>query len=181
MATLMEQWVEKFRVYRSQKLPWLGTFFLRCHITANVMTIFSFLAGLGTVYFLFQNHLYFILFGLLHLILDGIDGVIARASAASTFGKYLDHASDQLIGVLLILKIAVVTQDYFVYIIAGLIFLGQLFYALSRFTAPAHFPRSIILIVLVFQQVTLAFLVAGVIGVYTLALQLRWVLRRKSL
>ncbi|MBS3170068.1 CDP-alcohol phosphatidyltransferase family protein [Candidatus Woesearchaeota archaeon] len=162
MATFMEQWVEKFRVYRSQKLPWLGTFFLRCRISANVMTIFSFLAGLGTVYFLLQNHFYFILFSLLHLILDGIDGVIARASTASTFGKYLDHASDQLIGVLLILKIAVVTQDYFAYIIAGLIFLGQLFYAFSRFTAPAHFP-------------------AGVIGVYTLALQLVWVMQKKNL
>ncbi len=178
----MDKWLqdnlEKFRIYRSKKLLPAGQFFLRCHISANIMTSISFLVGLGAIYFLFQNHLYFILLGLLHLTLDGLDGVIARASKPTTFGKYFDNASDQLIGVLLLLKIALVTEDYFVYLITVIVFLAQLFYALSSLKAPAFFSRTILVILLFFNQVTLGFLVAGVIGLYTLAMQLMWIIRQ---
>lgn len=178
---VMDKWLqiylEKFRIYRSQKLLPLGKFFLKYHITANVMTSLSFLAGLGAVYFLFQNHLYFILLGLLHLTLDGIDGIIARASTPTLFGKYFDHFSDQIIGFLLLLKIAFANSDYFIYIIATLVFLSQLFYSLSKMKAPIFFPRTSLIILLLFNQVTLGFLVAGVIGLYSLVMQLMWVLQ----
>ncbi len=180
MDKLLQDYLEKFRIYRSKKLLPLGQFFLRCHISANVMTTFAFLVGLGAVYFLFQNHLFFILLGLLHLTLDGIDGVIARASTPTLFGKHFDNASDQLIGILLLLKIAFVTQDYVVYLIATIVFVGQLFYILSKLTAPAFFSRMSLMLLLFFDQVTLGFLVAGVIGLYTLALQLAWIIPKKN-
>ncbi|MBI2103313.1 CDP-alcohol phosphatidyltransferase family protein [Candidatus Woesearchaeota archaeon] len=178
----MDKWLqtslEKFRIYRSEKFLPVGKFFLKYQITANLMTCLSFLAGLGAVYFLFQNHLYFILLGLLHLTLDGIDGIIARASAPTLFGKYLDHFSDQMIGLLLILKIAFTNNDYFIYIIAALVFFSQLFYSLSKMKAPAFFPRTSLTILLLFNQVTLAFLVAGIIGLYSLAMQLIWAMQK---
>ena len=181
MDRLLQQYLEKFRIYRSQKLLPAGKFFLKYHITANIMTSFSFLTGLGAVYFLFQNHLLFILLGLLHLTLDGLDGVIARASKPTTFGKNFDFVSDQLIGILLLLKIAIITQDYVVYLITAIVFLSQLVYALSKLTAPVFFSRMILIFLLVFNQVTLGFLVAGVIGLYTLAMQLVWVIRQKKI
>lgn len=180
MNKLLQDNLEKFRIYRSQKLLPLGKFFLLCHISANVMTLFSFLAGLGAIYFLFQNHLLFILLGLLHLALDGLDGVIARASKPTFFGKYLDFISDQLIGILLLLKIAIITQDYVVYLITAIVFFAQLVYSLSSLTAPVFFPRMILIFLLIFNQVTLGFLVAGIIGLYSLAMQLVWVLRNRN-
>ncbi len=181
MNKLLQDYLEKFRIYRSQKLLPLGKFFLHCHISANIMTFFSFLVGLGSIYFLFQNHLLFILLGLLHLALDGLDGVIARASKPTLFGKYFDFVSDQLIGILLLLKIAITTQDYVVYIITAIVFFAQLVYALSKLTAPVFFSRMILIFLLVFNQVTLGFLVAGVIGLYSLAMQLVWVLQKKKM
>ncbi len=180
MDTWLQTYLEKFRIYRSKKLLPLGKFFLRCHISANIMTAISFLVGLAAVYFLFHNHLYFILLGLLHLTLDGLDGVIARASTPTLFGKHFDNASDQLIGIFLLLKIAFVTQDYAVYLITAIVFLGQLFYVLSKLTAPAFFSRMSLMFLLFFNQVVPGFLVAGVIGLYTLAMQLVWILRRKK-
>ncbi len=181
MNKLLQEYLEKFRIYRSQKLLPLGQFFLRYKITANIMTLFSFLVGLGSVYFLFQNHLLFILLGLLHLTLDGLDGVIARASKPTLFGKYFDFVSDQLIGILLLLKIAITTQDYLVYIITTIVFFAQLVYALSKLTAPVFFSRMILIFLLVFNQVALGFLVAGVIGLYTLAMQLVWFIQKKKI
>lgn len=178
MEIWLQTMLEKFRHYRSEKLLPLGKLFLRWHLSANLMTLLSFLAGLGAVYFLFKEHIYFILLAVLHLLLDGIDGVIARASATSLFGKYFDYLSDQTVGFLLLLKIAIVTQDFFVYIIAALVFFSQLFYLLSRLKAPVFFPRTSVIILLFFNLITLAFLTAGVIGLYSLVMQLAWVVKK---
>ena len=69
------------------------------------MTALSLLCGLAAVYFLFQHYLLFLLFGLLHLLADALDGVIASITRETALGKYFDYGTDNLIALLLVLKI----------------------------------------------------------------------------
>ncbi len=176
----MDKWIRtiisKSRRFRSQKLLGLAHFFINVGITANMMTGLSFLFGLGAVYFFQQNHLWFVILGILHIFVDGLDGVIARVTTPTSFGKYFDFVSDQLTAILLLLKLAWVTGDMMIYLVFILVFLSQLFYALSNLRAPVLFPRMFLFLLLMIDQVTLGFLTAGVIGLYSLALQLKWVI-----
>lgn len=178
MGSFVHSLLTKSRSYRSEKLLGIASVFIRLGLTANAMTLISFLLGLGAVYFLDLDHFWFVVLAALHLAVDGVDGVIARATKSTVFGKYFDHVSDQLIGILLLLKIAWLTQDYFVYIVVVLVFLSQLVYTISKLQSPAFFSRTILLLLLMIKQATLGFLAAGIIAVYTLASQLAWVLRR---
>ena len=179
----MDKWIygliTKLRRIRSERLLGVARFFIRGGITANMMTCFSFLLGLGAVYSLFQQHLWFVILGILHLVVDGLDGVIARATTPTQFGKYLDHISDQLIGIFLLLKVALITGDTMVYLVLVLVFLSQLLYTLSHLQAPTLFPRTFLLLPLMANLLTLGVLIAGVIGLYSLALQLKWILERR--
>ncbi|MCH9657069.1 MAG: CDP-alcohol phosphatidyltransferase family protein [Planctomycetes bacterium] len=82
-------------------LPLLNLF-VKCGITPNHLTIMSFLSGLG---FCFTYGLSWhlakpVAFGLLllHVLLDGIDGPLARLTGtAGNRGSFTDTTSDQLI------------------------------------------------------------------------------------
>ena len=179
----MDKWIRaiisKSRRSRSQKLLVLANFFINWGITANMMTSLSFLLGLGAVYFFQQNHLWFVILGILHIVVDGLDGVIARVTTPTRFGKYFDFVSDQLTAIFLLFKLAWITGDTMIYLVFGLVFFSQLFYALSNLRAPVLFPRMFLFLLLMINQVTLAFLTAGVIGLYSLAVQLKWVIEQK--
>jgi phosphatidylglycerophosphate synthase len=65
----------------------------------NTITFFSLLLALIGAYFIFiSNIIYSIPFILLALLLDGVDGIVARAKKQSTkFGAYLDGISDRIV------------------------------------------------------------------------------------
>lgn len=177
----MTLFLTRFREYRSQKLAPLGKFFLSIGLTANKMTLLSFLSGIIAVYFLFSNYLLFVIFTLLHLIADSLDGVIARVSRETIFGKYADLITDNSITLLLLLKIGWHTQDYYAYIIAGLFVLVLCIYLASKCTAPILFTRTVSLFLLILPILhieVLAYLVVGVAAVYSLALQLQFYVRK---
>ncbi|MBI2669228.1 CDP-alcohol phosphatidyltransferase family protein [Candidatus Woesearchaeota archaeon] len=182
------QFIDTFRDYRSEKFENVGKFFLRAGITANNATTLSFLFGLFAVYYLFQNHLLFVIFVLLHLLTDALDGVIARAASPTTFGKYLDYATDQLIHLLTIVKIGFYLDDYYAFIIAGLLILAQLVYILSKCTAPVLFLRTVTLLLLslniptlsFLQLPTIAYLATGVTAAYSLMLQVQFYMKKRD-
>ena len=173
----------RFRNYRAQKLHSLAEFLSRVGITANFMTLISLTSGLLAVYFLFAEYSLFLLFGLLHLAADALDGVLASIPGESTFGKYFDYGTDNLIAVLIVLKIGYFLQDYYAYVIAGLYLLAQLIYLFSKLTAPILFARSVSMISLFLYlpsvlSITsylpmLVYLFVGVISVYSLGRQLQ--------
>ncbi len=152
------------------------------------MTTLSLLFGLASVYFLFDNYLLFFLCGVFHLLADALDGVIASIQSKSDFGKYFDYGTDNLIALLLVLKIGYFLQDYYAYLVAGLYLLAQLVYVASRLAAPILFGRSVSLIALflyipVVLSLTsylpvLVYLFMGIIAVYSLARQLQWSMAR---
>lgn len=65
-------------------------------LSPNVITLFSFILGLGSVYFIVSNRLSLALcLWILNRIFDGLDGAVARESGKqSDFGGYLDILVD---------------------------------------------------------------------------------------
>lgn len=88
------------------------------------ITVLAFLANLISLYFLFENHFYFVLFMLFNIFLDNLDGRLARAtSTTSKFGDALDKFSDHSYGIFLFLKAgSELSNDIF--------YVGALLYAL---------------------------------------------------
>ena len=97
MKSFLQEIVDKFRESKAGKFTKAGKFFLKLGISANMMTTISLLIGLAAVYFLFSNHLLFIVLAVIHLVADGLDGLIAKASKETIFGKYFDSISDRII------------------------------------------------------------------------------------
>ena len=166
--------LEKSREFRTKKFDRLGKFFVRLGISANLATSLSIICGFGAVYFLFQSYWLFLAFAILHLILDGLDGVIARAENKSgKFGEYFDHIGDSLISLLFLGKIWLFLNDYYILIIMGLFILMNLIHFISRLNYPWTNFRTIVIILLAFNLHTVAYLAAGVITIYALALQFK--------
>lgn len=178
-----EGFLERNRAGRSKRFELLGKFLLKLGIKANYLTFLSLVCGVLGVFFLFLNYWMFILFILLHLLFDALDGVVARLSGATGFGKYFDYFNDQFIVILLLGKIFLELKDYYVVLVICLFVLGQIVYVLSRFKYPAIFFRTGIVIALLFYPWFSSdfipigvYLASGIVSVYTLVLQFRWFL-----
>lgn len=84
-------------------------------ISPNLFTLFSFLFGIVSVYFLFKNQAWFIVFSLLAILFDIIDGNLARyLNKESRLGFWLDQGSDRLVNFLMLLKYNIVFGAYWV-------------------------------------------------------------------
>jgi phosphatidylserine synthase len=138
--------LENFRNFRSRKLNFLGKLLLKLNISANVLTSLSFLSGLLSVYYLFSNYTLFVLFAILHLAFDSMDGVVARLSRTSELGKYYDLVSDNLITALILIKVGYIFHP-FAYIAAGLYVLSVLIHLKTK--APVLFMRTATLLLLI--------------------------------
>ena len=183
---VFNQITAQFRVYRHRTLRPVGELLIKLRITPHLMTAFSLFFGLAAVYLVFEHYLAFFLFGILHFIADALDGVIASVKGETTFGKYFDHATDNLIAILLLMKIGYFSHDYYAYLATGLYLLAQLVYVFSKLRAPIIFGRTVAMIALFLYlpaiiSITLylpvlVYLFAGIISAYSLARQLQWTL-----
>lgn len=190
MDKLIQDFLEQWKEFRSRKFAFLGRFFLKVGISANIITFFSLIFGLLAVYFLFQNYSLFLLFAILHLLADGLDGIIARSSKETKWGKYFDHGVDALVVLLIILKIGLVFDDYYPFLVVGLFLLAQIIYLFSKLTAPIILTRTISLILLFFYLPAvihfagiipvIIYPLAGITSLYSLARQLQWWITRKN-
>lgn len=171
--------VDKVRDFRSQKFTPLGQFLLNHHINANVMTSLSLVFGILAVYFLFDRYWLFLLFGLLHLLADGFDGVIARISGPTLWGKYFDYFVDRMIELLLLVRIWWWLEDYYVLIVIALFLVAQSIHLISKFRLPVLFTRSFLLLFAALSPLsltifpTLGYLTTGIAAMYSLSLQLK--------
>lgn len=189
MATFSQRTITRFQDFKSKRFAGIGKFFLKIHISADIMTAISFLLGLGAVYFLFKNHFVYIILAILYLLADGIDGIIARQTKPTAYGKYLDAIIvDGTITVLILAKIDWFLNDYYGYIIAGMYLLSLCIFGISQLKAPMLFTRTITIIgaMLYFSSVpatayllVLNYLTSGVAAAWSLALQLQWFMSKE--
>ena len=179
METPFQPMISNFRELRDQNLKPLGKVLLRLKISPNFMTSLSFFFGLGAIYFLFSNYYYFLGFTLFHLLADALDGVLARLTKSTSFGKYFDSITDQIIAFLLIFKIYLYLNDVYILIVLGLFILTYTIYFLSQMNYPAIFVRTGTIITLMFFPLfpnlttTGTYLVVGIFIIYSLLLQLK--------
>lgn len=189
MTTFSQRTITRFQDFKSKRFAGIGKFFLKLHISADIMTGISFLLGLGAVYFLFKNHLAYIILAILYLLADGIDGILARQTKTTTYGKYLDAIIvDGSITVLILAKIGWFLNDYYGYIIAGMYLLSLCISGISQLKAPMLFTRTITVVgaMLYFSSVPftsylliLNYLTSGIAAAWSLALQLQWYMKEK--
>lgn len=178
--------MERFREFRSRNLNKAGWFCLKLGISANIATTISLILGIISVYFLFENQALFILFAILHLIADGMDGVIARVSMVTKFGKYYDYVTDNLVvSLLFLVKLWLQVDDYYVLIVIGLYLLSHVVYLLSKLEYPILFCRLTLIILLAILPalnlpLDLVYLTVGVVSAYTSAMQLQTLMKTKQ-
>lgn len=122
---------------------------VKLRINPNLFTLFSLIfAVLAFVYF--ENRFYLVLFSVLHLICDGIDGFLARELKKETkFGKYFDIFTDRTYEFLMILRFG-----YEGYLVLLLIFL--LYLILNLLNERFFYSRTVIVIgiILGFYELT---------------------------
>ncbi|MDP3734137.1 MAG: CDP-alcohol phosphatidyltransferase family protein [Nanoarchaeota archaeon] len=175
----MSEFLVRFREWRSRYFHNVGGLLLSLGITANMMTTISVLSGLAAAYFLFSNTLLFVLFALLHLLADGVDGIIARMGKPTNFGRYFDYSADRMISFLLLIKIGWVIS-HFAYVVALLFLINNIIYITADFKAPVLFTRTILLLLLIVRLPTIAFIVVGAVSIYSLTKQVQWYYGRRG-
>lgn len=174
MDKFWKEVMTKFRGFRDRNFSKIGESCIRVGISANAITSLSLILGLFAIYYLFDNTWLFVLFAAAHLIADGLDGVLARASKTTEFGRYFDYLSDRTITLLILIKIGWFFNDYYAYLVAGLFIAAQTIYAISKMKAPILFTRMIILGLVAINLPTIAYLTTGIASIYSLARQLQW-------
>ncbi len=184
------KYIEKFQKYRSKKLSFIGEKLVKIGVTANFLTFLSLVSGLLAVYFMGSNYLYLVIFALLHLLFDGLDGVVARIRGHTVFGAYFDLAVDNLIAILVFLRVSAYLNDYIPFIIAILFFFALLNFFITKLKAPIIFMRTAALGVFIIatfpnfpwtrELLIFGYMVGGATTLFSLAKQLQWVLERRN-
>lgn len=185
MTVLAKGIVEKSRHLRNKIFDKPANLLIKLKVSPNMITSLSFLSGLVAAYFLFQNYWLFFIFGVLHLLLDGLDGVVARkANKETKLGMYLDLITDRLVNLVLLIRISFFLADYYVILVIMIFFMSQLNYFVSKMKCPIMFSRTAVVIILMFGALTghifvanVAYLTTGVIALYSLMLQFNYFFR----
>ena len=165
-STQVLNWSRRFR---SERLAGLVKPLIRIGVTANHLTFLSLIAGLVAVWFLLTDHLLFVLFGILHVVFDLFDGVLARATKPTTFGAYFDTVADNGLVVLLLAKLYLVLGNELSVAAAVLYIVHMGIYLTLR--GPVLFVRTLTLVLLFLRFFELVPLVVGGAAVIGLVLQ----------
>ena len=184
MKSFSQDIVLKFQSFKDRNLSKIGKAFLCLGISANTMTSISLILGCLSVYFLFVDYWTFFILAILHLLADGLDGVIARVSKITVFGDYFDYASDRLVVILVYISLYGIIKDYLILVILFFYLLNQAIYVASNKTYPIIYYRSIGLLLMAFyplihltyltQYLTFCYLLGGAVTMFSLALQLKY-------
>ena len=95
----------------------------KTRIRPNHITVFNWLFGGLALYYLYFNHVGFLIVMIIHVLLDNLDGYYARSRGLQTkLGEGLDHLGDFIYGELFLLKGWLVYQDWWILLAMGLFF-----------------------------------------------------------
>jgi len=171
-----QKWISKIKKEYGFLLKPILKFLDDNGVEPNVVTAFSLLFGVLAFYFLFLNHILFVIFGILHLICDIIDGNLARFRNRETkFGYYFDYISDRTVHVLLLIKVAGAVNPFWAMLCWLAVFLLIIHHAMHLFVRKdiVFFSRTATLIILMFGFNILALAVSLVVTILGLLSQLR--------
>ena len=180
--------IHKNRTLRTKKFEPFAKFLLSKGITANKVTFIAFLSSIAAIYFLMQNYWLFALFAILQMLLDGLDGVLARTGKPTKEGPYYDVISDNFLVVGIILKTALHFSVLIGIIAATLFAISILIHLFSKLKSPVFFVRVTVTvgaIVILFPTMIytllllqISYIILFLIGLYILGEQLRWKIKK---
>jgi len=180
MKQFWKRYLDSFRKLRTEIFEPIGHFFVNKKISANMMTYASLIFGVMAALFLFKNFWFFFLFALLHFLSDGLDGVIARIRGPTLRGKYFDYLTDRAVTLLLLLKVWVYLDQWYVLIAIGLFLIVQSIHILTKFEYPVLFTRSLLLLVLFLDLPILAYWITGSASFYSLIKQGTYFVKKRK-
>src|SRR3989344_4643649 len=105
MEKFITKTIANFQNYRTKKLSKAANFLITKHIQANHLTALSLITGILAVYFFLNIWWVLVLFTILHLLFDSLDGVVARLTQETLAGKYFDIVADSLPVIYLLIKV----------------------------------------------------------------------------
>ena len=189
MDKLSKDVIHKLRIFRSKKFSKFGKYLVSKNITPNYLTLLSLISALLAVYFLFDNWYLLVVFTFLHLILDAMDGVVARISGSTKLGEFFDNFADNFPVFLIFIKFGWLVGDNYVYIIAGLFLIEMVIFFGTKLESPFIPMRTVAFILLIlltspiFVNIKLSWiffvsLIGGIFSVYGLARQLQWYINK---
>ena len=109
-------------------------FLVGMHVTANMVSYFGFLLVFGFIYFFNKNWIAASLFLLFHVLIDGLDGPIARyTKTASDSGAFTDIVCDT-VGIIIVTGVLVYygPVDGLVGLVYSSLYLILIIFAVSR-------------------------------------------------
>ncbi len=153
----------------------------RTGLAPNHLTFAALVCGLAAVYFLLENWTFFVIFGIAHLVLDIMDGALARANGRVTErGRFFDFWSDRSLEVLMLAKLSYLNVIDGAQILGPIaIVIGLISYTWhyrSKRDMPVLFSRSLIIILAMIKLSYLAIPVALIISSFSLIWQVWYLL-----
>ena len=120
----------------------LSSIIQKSGVTATQLTIASFITGITSVFFF--DTVWFIVFGILHLVFDACDGIAARTEGTTERGKYMDWLSDQTAALFLMVTITQLMPTQLNKIIVMLYGTYTMMYGLSSMKIPPMSARTLL-------------------------------------
>jgi phosphatidylglycerophosphate synthase len=153
----------KVRTFRF--LRYFAEFCQQYDISKDTVTGFSMASGILAIVFLFKIHWLFVVFALLHLFFDNLDGAVARLTRTENeFGAKLDFWVDRGFEFFLLIKAAFFLRSDYAVLAIILIVINYAFFMIAK--TDVIYTRSLILIGFLFTlfdiTVVLAFITASV-------------------
>ncbi len=136
-------------------------FCVKKRIHPNVLTLLALVFALVSFYFFLENHVLFIVFALVHLFFDIIDGAVARAAKkTSKLGRILDHYFVDIIFVFLLL------YKINAYLLIGVMVIYYLFNYFDEIKLYLRTPIMIGLFTTLYDLTVKVFMVVVLIGLF---------------
>tara|TARA_Y100000310_G_scaffold124700_1_gene123405 strand:- start:31903 stop:32475 length:573 start_codon:yes stop_codon:yes gene_type:complete len=190
MQTFHDKVIAWTRIFRTKKLANIAKKVAKLGITANQVTFLSLIAGVTSIYFLYNQYWYFVIFGLLHLFLDSIDGVLARATKPTTKGKYFDLGIDNTIALLILIKTGIFLKTPLIFLIAVMFTITIIIHLISKLQAPVIFIRTGILFGIMLAShplfpylenvLIIGYYIVALISIYIFIKQIYWYFEQKK-
>jgi phosphatidylglycerophosphate synthase len=111
----MQAYLDKIKYKIDKYFEFVAKPFIKLNISPNHISILCLIFGLVSVWFLFDNHYLFVLFMIIHLFFDKLDGVVARLTNKVTKrGEWIDYFIDQVVAIVLLAKAFFFLNPYLV-------------------------------------------------------------------
>lgn len=119
----------RIKAYKNRKLNSIVKFLKeKNNLSSNIISLFGLICGLLAAYFIFSRHSFFVVFLLLAILFDILDGAMARIEKNKDrlTGWIIDSVKDRIVTTAILAQIAIYGNFQYIYTIIGIFLLVSL-------------------------------------------------------